>query len=40
VNCWPMSLAPTNEESAWLAEKNPLGKKLIRSGEITLMLGR
>jgi hypothetical protein len=29
VNHWPMSLAPTNEESAWLAEQKPNGKKLV-----------
>ena len=27
VNYWPMSLAPTNEESAWLAEKKPFWEK-------------
>ena len=26
VNHWHMSLAPMNEESAWLAEQNPMGK--------------
>jgi hypothetical protein len=31
-----MSLAPTNEESAWLAEKNPFGKKINpMSGKMT-----
>ena len=29
VNHWPMSLAPMNEESAWLAEQKPNGKKIV-----------
>ena len=37
VNHWPMSLAPTNEDSAWLAEqKTKTGKKLVPlSGQMT-----
>ena len=34
VNYWPMSLAPTNEESAWLAEKKTVGK-ISLSGQVT-----
>ena len=38
---WPMSLAPTNEESAWLADKNLLEeKKCPASGEMPWSMGR
>jgi hypothetical protein len=29
ANHWPISLAPMNEESVWLAEQKPNGKKLV-----------
>ena len=31
-----MSLAPTNEDSVWLAEQNPVGKR-FQSGKMTLV---